>query len=146
MRGAATLLGTITRLRELTGFEPFGATADELTTASTTAALALGESTFQEQWRKGYAASLDELLLQGLHDEASVSQLGEGVKRLSPREREVAELIGQGLTSGEIAERLMISAKTADVHADRIRTKLGLRSRAQIAAWATAQSLAHQTK
>ena len=55
---------------------------------------------------------------------------------LTPREREIAALIGQGLTSREIADRLVIGKGTADSHADHIRTKLDLRSRAEIAAWA----------
>jgi DNA-binding NarL/FixJ family response regulator len=45
-------------------------------------------------------------------------------------------LIGRGLTSREIADALVISVKTVDTHADRIRNKLGLRSRAEIAVWA----------
>ena len=60
---------------------------------------------------------------------------------LTPREREVAALIGQGLTSRQIAERLVITERTADTHAERIRSKLGLRSRAEIAAWATRHDL-----
>ena len=54
---------------------------------------------------------------------------------LTRREREVARLIAQGHTSREIAEELVITERTADTHADRIRAKLGLRSRADIAAW-----------
>jgi DNA-binding NarL/FixJ family response regulator len=64
-----------------------------------------------------------------------------GQDPLSRREREVAALIAQGLTSREIAETLIITERTADTHADHIRTKLGLRSRAEIAAWATAHGL-----
>ena len=53
----------------------------------------------------------------------------------------MAALIGQRLTSAEIAERLVITARTADTHADNIRSKLGLRSRTEIASWATAHEL-----
>jgi DNA-binding CsgD family transcriptional regulator len=60
---------------------------------------------------------------------------------LSPREAEVAALIAQGKTSKEIAEILVITERTADTHAAHIRDKLGLRSRAEIAAWATRQGL-----
>jgi DNA-binding CsgD family transcriptional regulator len=51
----------------------------------------------------------------------------------------VAALIAQGLTSREIAAQLIVSEKTVDAHADHIRTKLGLRSRAEIAVWAATQ-------
>jgi non-specific serine/threonine protein kinase len=55
---------------------------------------------------------------------------------LSPRETEVASLIADGMTSRQIAQRLVISERTADAHAEHIRTKLGLRSRREIAVWA----------
>ncbi|MBV9546612.1 MAG: helix-turn-helix transcriptional regulator [Chloroflexi bacterium] len=58
-----------------------------------------------------------------------------------PRRRKVAALIAQGLTSAEIAERLVITPRTADTHADNIRSKLGLRSRTEIASWATGHGL-----
>jgi DNA-binding CsgD family transcriptional regulator/sugar lactone lactonase YvrE len=54
---------------------------------------------------------------------------------LSRREREVAELVAQGLTNREIAERLFISERTSEGHVQSIRNKLGFTSRAQIAAW-----------
>lgn len=57
---------------------------------------------------------------------------------LSRREEEVAALVAEGLTDREIAARLVISQRTAESHVQHIRTKLGFRSRAQIAAWITA--------
>ncbi len=54
---------------------------------------------------------------------------------LSPREMEVATLVAEGLTNGEIASRLTISPRTADSHVENIRARLGFRSRAQIGAW-----------
>jgi len=54
---------------------------------------------------------------------------------LSPREREVADLVAEGLTNREIAERLVISERTAEGHVEQIRNKLGFHSRAQIAGW-----------
>ncbi|CAN5725201.1 hypothetical protein BH20ACT4_BH20ACT4_11620 [soil metagenome] len=55
---------------------------------------------------------------------------------LTRREREVATLLADGLTNGQLAERLFISPKTAAVHVSNILAKLGLSSRAEIAAWA----------
>ena len=54
---------------------------------------------------------------------------------LTPRQREVATLIALGLTNRQIAERLVISLRTADNHVQHIFDKLGLSSRAQVAAW-----------
>lgn len=64
---------------------------------------------------------------------------GEPSVRLSAREAEVAALVAEGLTNDEIAKRLFIAPRTAEAHLENIRQKLGFRSRAQIAAWVTAQ-------
>ena len=55
---------------------------------------------------------------------------------LTARELEVAVLIGRGLTNRRIADELVIAERTAETHARNIREKLGLATRAQIAAWA----------
>ncbi len=55
--------------------------------------------------------------------------------RLSPREVEVARLVRQGLTDPLIAKRLFISKRTAEGHVDSLRNKLGVGSRAEVAAW-----------
>ena len=55
--------------------------------------------------------------------------------RLTRRERKVAELVGRGLTNREIAQRLVLSERTAQNHVQHILTKLGLANRTQIAAW-----------
>jgi DNA-binding CsgD family transcriptional regulator len=55
---------------------------------------------------------------------------------LSKRELEVLRLVGEGLTNNEIAQRLFISPKTAEHHVGRIYSKLRLRTRTEIAAYA----------
>jgi predicted ATPase/DNA-binding CsgD family transcriptional regulator len=54
---------------------------------------------------------------------------------LTGREGQVSELIAEGLSSQEIARRLGITRRTAESHAEHIMTKLGVRTRAQVAAW-----------
>jgi DNA-binding CsgD family transcriptional regulator len=54
---------------------------------------------------------------------------------LTPRQREVAALVAGGLTNRQIAERLVITERSAESHVERIRDRLGFRSRSQIAAW-----------
>ncbi len=60
---------------------------------------------------------------------------------LTARESEVAALIALGLSNGQLAERLFISPKTAAVHVSNILAKLGLSTRAEIAAWEIRRSL-----
>jgi non-specific serine/threonine protein kinase len=57
---------------------------------------------------------------------------------LTRRQREVAQLVAEGLTDREVAARLSISVRTAESHVEQILARLGFRSRAQIAAWVAA--------
>jgi len=71
---------------------------------------------------------------------ALVAQAG-GRRRpasLSAREGEVAGLVAEGLTNRQIADRLVISERTAENHVQHILTKLGFATRSQIAAWVIA--------
>jgi DNA-binding CsgD family transcriptional regulator/predicted negative regulator of RcsB-dependent stress response len=58
---------------------------------------------------------------------------------LTKRELQVAALLKDGLTNREIGERLFLSEWTAATHVRNILAKLGLSSRAQIAAWAASR-------
>jgi pimeloyl-ACP methyl ester carboxylesterase/DNA-binding CsgD family transcriptional regulator len=54
---------------------------------------------------------------------------------LTARQREVAALVADGLTNRQIGERLWIDERSVEGHLERIRLRLGVRSRAQVAAW-----------
>jgi DNA-binding CsgD family transcriptional regulator len=60
---------------------------------------------------------------------------------LTGREREVARLVAAGHSNREIADMLVITEGTVEVHVKHILNKLGFRSRAQVAAWAATESL-----
>jgi DNA-binding NarL/FixJ family response regulator len=60
---------------------------------------------------------------------------------LTPRELEVLRLIADGLSNGEIAERLVLSAATVKTHVNRIFSKTGARDRAQAVRYAYARGL-----
>ena len=66
------------------------------------------------------------------------ARLPAGPPPLSPREREVARLVGQGLTNRQIAAALYVSERTAQNHVQHILTKLGFANRSQIAVWSSA--------
>lgn len=53
---------------------------------------------------------------------------------LTARQREVAALVAE-LTNRQLAERLGITERSAESHLERLRLRLGFRSRAQVAAW-----------
>ncbi len=55
---------------------------------------------------------------------------------LTRREAEVATLVARGLTNRDVAAQLFLSVRTVEVHVDHILTKLGFRTRTQLAAWA----------
>lgn len=72
------------------------------------------------------------------HDPAAL----ERVRTLTPREREVLVLLAGGLTADEVADELTIGVATARTHLYRLRTKLDLRDRAQLVAFAFRSGLA----
>jgi predicted ATPase/DNA-binding SARP family transcriptional activator/DNA-binding CsgD family transcriptional regulator len=109
----------------------------------------LGEEGFAVAWAGGKAMSLEQAVEYALSDEEEREPPtlvpvpeqqpppDERTERLTRREREVALLVTRGLTNRQIASELSVSRSTANNHVARILRKLGLRSRAQIAAWVT---------
>jgi pimeloyl-ACP methyl ester carboxylesterase/DNA-binding CsgD family transcriptional regulator len=62
---------------------------------------------------------------------------------LTRRQQEVAALVTEGHTNREIGERLGIDERSAEGHLERIRLRLGVRSRSQVAAWWVATRSQH---
>lgn len=58
---------------------------------------------------------------------------------LTPSERKVLELIGDGMSNREIAERLGVAEKTVKNHITALLSKMGLQRRTQVAAWVASQ-------
>ncbi len=64
---------------------------------------------------------------------------------LTGREREVAVLIAQGKSNRAIADELIVSERTIEKHVERIMSRLGFSSRAQIAAWVVKKRLLNRS-
>lgn len=77
--------------------------------------------TVRSQWSVEPVASQDESMI---------------LQRISPREREILLMVGHGLTSKDIADRLFISLKTVEVHRSRLMKKLGATNAVGLARWA----------
>jgi len=59
---------------------------------------------------------------------------------LTRRQNQVAALVAQGWSNRQIADELVITERSAESHVERIRARLGFRSRAQVAAWYVASN------
>lgn len=69
----------------------------------------------------------------GLTGPAATPPSDDALAALTPREQQVLALVAEGLTNGQIAERLFISAKTASVHVSAILRKLNVSTRTEAA-------------
>lgn len=88
-----------------------------------------------ERFGAGHDADEAAAVLRSLGVKAARSgPRGAGV--LTKREQEVLELLAEGLTNRELAERLFLTRKTVEHHVRGVLRKLGLRSRAEAAAYA----------
>jgi len=67
------------------------------------------------------------------------AQADAGPGRLTRREQDVAALVARGQSNSQIAATLVISARTVEKHVQHIMDKLGVNTRAQIAAWSAAR-------
>lgn len=77
---------------------------------------------------------------------AAVADPAKPAPSLSPREQQVLEMIARGFTHGQTAARLGVSAGTVDTYVARIRAKLGLGNKAQLALAALEQQLEQQRR
>jgi two-component system, NarL family, response regulator NreC len=89
--------------------------------------------------RRYLSPSIAPIVLARLRNAKPGGAAGEA--HLTPREREVLKLIGEGATTKDVAHRLGISAKTAQVHRENLRQKLELHSTAAMVMYAIKHKL-----
>ena len=100
---------------------------------------AAGGKLASEAWADGSSMTLEQAIRYALGDASPKSG---NVGPLSARERSVAKLVAAGHSNREIATSLGIAERTAENHVEHILTKLGFRSRAQIATWVAERGIA----
>ena len=114
--------------------------ARALASASAEAAAAEARLALRTFERLGAARDVDAAaaLLRELGEDGRARRRAHGP--LTPREAEVLDLLASGLSNADIADRLVISRRTAEHHVASVLSKLGLRSRAEAAAYAARAS------
>jgi predicted ATPase/DNA-binding CsgD family transcriptional regulator len=132
---ALHLAGAASAARDATGMRPLPAHFHpRLYSWLAPARRRVGTKAASEAWELGRKLSLPEAMAYATGEAGKMPVTGPSAV-LTRRELEIAELVSQGLTNRQIAERLVLSVRTAEGHVERVRDKLGVQSRAQIAAW-----------
>jgi predicted ATPase/DNA-binding NarL/FixJ family response regulator len=101
---------------------------------------AIGARAFTEAVRQGAHQTLDDAVAYALAEKPeAVPAMAAPTGGLTRREREIADLVAQGLSNRDIAAKLVIAQRTAEGHVEHILAKLAFTSRTQIAAWVAAR-------
>ncbi|SMD20675.1 regulatory protein, luxR family [Kibdelosporangium aridum] len=90
----------------------------------------LGDRAFDAAFARGAELGLEEAVGYALGEEPeptteAPAATGTAEGSLTRRERQVAELVAEGLTNKQIADRLVIAQRTAEGHVERVLAKLG---------------------
>jgi predicted ATPase/DNA-binding CsgD family transcriptional regulator len=103
----------------------------------------ISESACRAALAKGTAMSKAQAVAFALGESAQPAQRPDRTQptgspgQLTRREQDVATLVARGMSNSQIAASLVISARTVETHVQHIMDKLGVSTRAQIAAWST---------
>jgi DNA-binding CsgD family transcriptional regulator len=107
----------------------------------------LGEALWEAAFTEGSAMSAEEAAEYALSEEVAPAPESPTLAdrrtggSLTTREQEVAAMVARGLSNRQIASQLHLSERTVENHVSKILRKLGLASRAEIAAWTTERRL-----
>jgi predicted ATPase/DNA-binding CsgD family transcriptional regulator len=143
---AATLLGVAHTVADARGATAFVFPLDALLGNDVVdlARRALGPRSYESAFAKGKQMTTEEGIAYAVGAQAPTrsdrTSIAPGRRILSSRESQVAALVGHGLTDREIADRLVISRRTAEGHVAKSLAKLGFTSRTQLAAWTARES------
>ena len=145
-RLAGQLIGAAETVRTQAGASLIPILAPLIAHAEGLATALIGASKFETEVSAGRKLSREEAIRLALGEPAQVAATatanGSGADLLGKREADVARLVAEGLSNKQIGARLFISERTVDSHVRNILNKLGFNSRAQIAGWMAANSVA----
>lgn len=139
---AARLMGAAESVGASAGASRMAFSGPLLGRARETASAALGAARFESEFSAGKRLAREAAAGLALSEHtrgAAAGPLDEKAGLLGRREAEVARLVADGLSNKQIGARLFISERTVDSHVRSILNKLGVQSRAQIAAWVAAR-------
>lgn len=138
---AVRLLGAAQATRDARGHARPPALGSRYAADVAAARASLGPERFQEAWSHGMTLSLEEAAAYALRGWGRRPRNRAGWDALTRTERSVIALVREGLTNRQIAERLSVAPRTIDAHIANIFVKLGVRSRARLAAEAAGRHL-----
>jgi len=131
-QSAARLLGAADAIRQRTGQARFAVYQTAYDAAQTIVRDALGQADFDAAWEEGAALSTEEAIAYAQRGRGERKRPASGWGSLTPTERQVVQLVSEGLGNNDIAARLFVSPRTVQSHLTHVYTKLGLTSRVQL--------------
>jgi non-specific serine/threonine protein kinase len=131
---AARLFGAVEAALRSIGGALFGHLVEDHEACTARTCDAMGDERYEAAHAEGAATTFEDAVALALGRRRTADSADEPV-RLTRREREIAELVAEGLTNREIAARLVMAQRTAEGHVARTLSKLGFTSREQLAAW-----------
>ena len=138
---AARLFGTAEALRGAIGASRPTGFRDYFERDLAAARDSLDKATLEKAWEEGHVMTPERAIEYALVRDNAVSPHSGDSGGLSPREVEVLRLVAEGLTDGQVAQRLHISVRTVGKHLHSVYKKLGVPSRAAAARRAVEQDL-----
>lgn len=96
-----------------------------------------------ERHKVAFSSRVSDLILDGYLQQHRVGPATASITKLSPREREVLQLLSEGKTTKEVATILNVSVKTGETHRSNIMSKLKLHSIAELVLYAVRNEIVH---
>jgi len=90
-----------------------------------------------------FSSRVSDLIMDGYLQQHRVGPAAAKAPKLSPREREVVQLLGEGKTTKEVAMVLNVTVKTAETHRSNLMLKLKLHSIAELVLYAVRNEIVH---